>query len=336
MSEPYRRSASSQVIRANGASRVDADRLAPDRRRHCLHQVEDELPVGKRHLHVELGYLLHPIGTEILVAEAARDLVVAVEARDDEELLVDLWRLRQREEATVVQPARYEEVPCALRSRLGEDRCLDLEEARVVHDPADRGDQLRPERDVALQPRAPEVEPAVPKSQRLVDTFLVELERERRAAGHDLERVDLQLDLTGRKARVDSLGGAANDLALGSEHELVPGRVRGGHGLGRPLRVDDELADTCLVAKVDEHEAAVIPPCVGPTREDEALTDVLGAYLATHHVAPTSHPSTVSAIRPTGTGVESPTVACSPSTRTIRFARRRPACVSCPLIDRSA
>ena len=47
-----------------------------------LHQLEDELLVGERHLDVELRDLLDAVGAEILVAEADRDLVVAVEAGD--------------------------------------------------------------------------------------------------------------------------------------------------------------------------------------------------------------------------------------------------------------
>ena len=68
--------------------------------------VEDELLVGEGHLDVELGDLLDAVGAEILVAEADRDLVVAVEAGDHEQLLEDLRGLRQREEAAGLQPAR--------------------------------------------------------------------------------------------------------------------------------------------------------------------------------------------------------------------------------------
>ena len=73
---------------------------------------------------------------------------------------------------------------------------------------------------------AAEVEPAVAEAQRLVDVLLVELERERRAARDDLERVDLELDLAGRQLRVDRLGRAGDDLALGAEDELVADLVR--------------------------------------------------------------------------------------------------------------
>ena len=86
--------------------------------------------VGERHLHVELRQLLQPVGAEVLVPEAARDLVVALEARDREQLLVDLRRLRQGEEAAALKAGRDEEVARALRRRLRHDRRLDVDEAR--------------------------------------------------------------------------------------------------------------------------------------------------------------------------------------------------------------
>jgi hypothetical protein len=55
-----------------------------------LHQREQLLAVREGHLDVELRQLLQPIGSQILVPEAASDLVVALEARDDEQLLVGL------------------------------------------------------------------------------------------------------------------------------------------------------------------------------------------------------------------------------------------------------
>ena len=135
---------------------------------------------------------------------------------------------------------------------------------------------------------AAEVEPAVAEAQRLVDVLLVELERERRGARDDLERVDLELDLAGRQLRVDRLRRAGDDLALGAEDELVPELVRHGVRLGRALGVDHELADPGAVAQVDEDEPAVVAPRVDPAGERQALADVLGPHLAAAEVAPAS------------------------------------------------
>ena len=120
---------------------LDADALAPDRRAHPLHEREQVLLVREGHLDVELGDLLDAVGAQVLVPEADGDLVVAVEAADHEQLLEDLRRLRQREEAARLQAARDDEVARALGRRLEQDRRLDVEEAVRLHLPADRRDQ---------------------------------------------------------------------------------------------------------------------------------------------------------------------------------------------------
>ena len=167
---------------------LDPEALAPDARVHPLHHVVEELLVGEAHLDVELRDLLDAVGAEILVPEADRDLVVAVEAGDHRQLLQDLRALRQRVEAALLQPARDDEVARALGRRLEEDRRLDVEEAGRLHLAADDPDHLRAQADVALQLVAAQVEPAVAQAQRLVDVLLVELERQRRRAADDLER----------------------------------------------------------------------------------------------------------------------------------------------------
>src|SRR3712207_9153072 len=79
-------------------------------------------------------------------------------------------------------------------------------------------------RQVPLHTRAAEVEPAVAQAERLVDPLLVELKRERRTARDHLERVDLDLDLARREARVHVLRRATDDLALGAQDEIDPDR----------------------------------------------------------------------------------------------------------------
>ena len=83
----------------------------------------------ERHLDVDLRELELAVGAQVLVAEAAHDLEVAIRARDHQDLLEDLRRLRQRVELARVDAARHEEVARAFRRRLREDRRLDLPEA---------------------------------------------------------------------------------------------------------------------------------------------------------------------------------------------------------------
>jgi len=63
------------------------------------------------HLDVELVELARTaVGATVLVAEAGRDLKVAVEARHHDELLELLRRLRQRIELAGMDAARHQEV----------------------------------------------------------------------------------------------------------------------------------------------------------------------------------------------------------------------------------
>ena len=99
---------------------------------HCLDIGTHARLVYEAHLNVELGELRLPVTAEILVAEAAGDLEVAVKARDHQELLHLLRRLRQRVDTPLLQSRWHDEVAGALRGRLDEDRRLHLDESVLV------------------------------------------------------------------------------------------------------------------------------------------------------------------------------------------------------------
>ena len=281
---------------------LDPEALAPDPRVHLLHRRVEELLVGEAHLDVELRDLLDAVGAEILVPEADRDLVVAVEAGHHRQLLQDLRALRQRVEAPLLQPGGDDEVARALGRRLEQDRRLDVEEAGGLHLAADDPHHLRAQGDVPLQLLAAQVEPAVAQPQRLVDVLLVELERQRRRAADDLERLHLELDLAGRHVRVDGLGAPRDERPLGAEDELVPDLVRELGRLGRELRIDHELRDPAAVAEVDEDQAAVVAAACHPACERQLLADELPGRLAGHVGAPRRHRDSLPRTSPWATG----------------------------------
>ena len=69
------------------------------------------------------------VGAEVLVAEAAGDLEVAVEAGDHEDLLEDLRGLREGVELAGMDAAGNEEIARAFGCGFGEDGGFDFEEA---------------------------------------------------------------------------------------------------------------------------------------------------------------------------------------------------------------
>ena len=97
---------------------------------HRLDRVEHVLLGDEAHLEIELIELARrAVGARVLVAEARRDLEIAVEARDHDQLLELLRRLRQRVEFSGMQPRGHEIVARAFGRGRGQDRRLEFEEA---------------------------------------------------------------------------------------------------------------------------------------------------------------------------------------------------------------
>jgi len=84
----------------------------------------------------------------------------------------------------------------------------DVDEALLLHRIADGGDHRGGETQVPLHAVAPQVEVAIPKPRRLLDSLVVELEGKRLRASDDLELVDLDLDFARGDVRVDCVGRA--------------------------------------------------------------------------------------------------------------------------------
>ena len=85
------------------------------------------------HLDVELvEFALEAVGARVFVAEAGRDLEIAVEARHHQQLLVHLRRLRQRVELARMQARGHEEVARAFRRGSRQDRRREFVEARLA------------------------------------------------------------------------------------------------------------------------------------------------------------------------------------------------------------
>ena len=98
LSEPKRRIASAYVRRGSGSAIVSPEHALPNLAHAAFHHRDDVVLLHERHLDVDLRELRLAVGALVLVAEAARDLHVAPEAADHQNLLEDLRRLRQRVE----------------------------------------------------------------------------------------------------------------------------------------------------------------------------------------------------------------------------------------------
>ncbi len=180
-------------------------RRGEDRGDHAVDERDHVLLLDERELHVELGELGLAVRAQVLVPEAARDLVVALEAADHQDLLEELRRLRQRVPRAALESARHEEVACALGRRAGHHRRLDLEEALLVQVVAYAGDHVVAKLEVPAHVLAAEVEVAVLEPQLLVRLLaaLLDLERRRVRVREQIDLARDQLDLPGRQVGVD-------------------------------------------------------------------------------------------------------------------------------------
>jgi hypothetical protein len=117
-------------MRGNGAA--DGAALARPVGEFLEHAVQHRLDRGEHvflrdeaHLEIELvEFARATVGAGILVAEAGRDLEIAIEARDHQQLLEHLRRLRERVEFAGMDAARHQIVARALGARRGQDRRL--------------------------------------------------------------------------------------------------------------------------------------------------------------------------------------------------------------------
>ena len=202
LSTPKRSIASCHVIRSIGrAARPSTASAAASTASEIAASTSS--CVDEAHLDVELHELVLTVGAQVLVAEAAGDLVVAVDARHHQQLLEQLGRLRQRVERARLLARRHEELAGALGRRRHEHRRLDLDEALGVHRPAERAVDGGADAQVALHPLAAQVEVAVLQPDVLVDVVGAGVDRERRRRRH-AQHLDLalaDLDLAGRQVR---------------------------------------------------------------------------------------------------------------------------------------
>ncbi len=247
---------------------------------HRLDGGEDVLLGDEGHLEIELvEFAGRAVGPAVLVAEAGRDLEIAVEAGDHQQLLELLRRLRQGVELAGMQPARHQEVAGAFGRARGQDRSLELGEAGRHHAAADAGDHLGPQHDVAMQLVAPKVEKAVAQPDVLARLLLAgDLQRQdvgRRLQG---EGVDAQLDLAGRQLGVDGLGRPVDDPAGDGDDALRPRRLDGGQERARD--VDHALRDSVMVAQIEEQQVPMVTLAMDPARQADGLSDMAAAQRA--------------------------------------------------------
>ncbi|MNQ77402.1 hypothetical protein D3C85_922680 [compost metagenome] len=227
---------------------------------------EDVFLRDEAHLDVELVEFQRTVGAQVFVAEAGRDLEVAVEARHHQQLLELLRSLRQGVELAWVHARRHQEVARAFRRRGRQDRGLVLKEALLDHALADRVDHLGAQDDVLVQGLAAQIQEAVLEADFLRILRLAK-DRQRQFGGfrQHFNGQDADFDLAGGQVGVGGFGRAADHFAVDLDDAF------GAQALdsfkARRLRVQHQLGQAVVVAQVDEQQAAVVALAVNPARQ---------------------------------------------------------------------
>ena len=249
------------------------------------HRLDEAHHVGlghEAHLQVQLAELGLAVAAQVLVAEAARDLEVAVHAGDHEQLLELLRALRQGVDAARLEARGHDEVAGPFGRRLDKHRRLDLHEAGGHMGGADGLDEPAAGQQAGQDGLAPQVQVAVLEAQGLVHLALglVDGERRRARRPQHVDDVGPQFDVTGRQARVLRAGQPLGQQAAGADDELGPHLAgdRVGGGSGGP--VEHDLGDAVAVAQVQEDQLAEVAPAVDPAGQGHGLAGRFGACFA--------------------------------------------------------
>jgi len=157
---------------------------------------------------------------------------------------------------------------------------LELGEALLDHAPAQRGDDLAAQHDVAMQLVLAQVEEAVLEPQLLRRGVVLDMDRDGQRLGHRLHHHlgGVELDLAGGEPRVHRRRLARHDLAADRDHALGPHRL--GDLEDRAGDVEHHLGHAIMVAQVDEQQIAVVALALDPAGQADLLADMLRPQLA--------------------------------------------------------
>ena len=158
---------------------IDVENLLEDAADQVFHDLADLFFVEERRFNINLGEFGLTVGTQVFVAEALDDLIVAVEAGDHQKLLEELRRLRQSKEVAVHRAGGNEVIAGAFGRGLGEERRFDVDEAVFVQEVTEGLSDLEAQLEVALHLLTAQIQNAIGQASRFAHCVVVKLEGRR-------------------------------------------------------------------------------------------------------------------------------------------------------------
>ena len=244
---------------------------------------EDMLAAREGHFEIDLRELKLAVGALVLIAEAAGDLEVAIEAGDHEDLLEDLRRLWERVELAWMDAAGDKKIASAFGCGFVEDGRFYLEEALLREAFAHGARDFVAQPEVALHLGAAQIDVAIFEADFFVlNGFFRGREGCEARVVEDADLGGLDLDFAGGHFGIDGVGIAEAHLPNGGDDVLGADLFTFQVAFRSQFLVEDDLGDAGAIAEVEEDEVAVVAAAIDPAHEDDLLAGVGGAEVAAH------------------------------------------------------
>jgi hypothetical protein len=252
---------------------------------HALEHVADFFLAQERGFDIDLREFGLAVGTQVFVAEALGDLVIAVVAGHHQQLLEQLGRLRQRKEMAIVHAAGHQVVARAFGRGLGQHRGLDVDKAIGIEELAHFHGHAVTQHQVVLHVGAAQVQHAVRQARGLRQVVVVQLERGRHRRVEHHQFMAQHFDLAALEAFIDRALGARAHQTFDLHAKLVAQAFGRCKHLGA-VGVADHLHITFAVAQINKDHAAMVAAAVNPAAQGNGFahlgfghqTAIVGAH----------------------------------------------------------
>ena len=237
---------------------------------HALEHVTDVLLGQEGSLDINLGELGLAICTQVFIAEALGDLVVAVKAGHHEQLLEQLRRLRQGKKLAIVNPTGDQIVASPLGRALGEHGGFDVDKTVFVQVFAHLHGHFVAQHEVVLHVGATQVQHPMGQASGLRQVLVVEQKRRGNRGVEHRQFVAQDFDLAAAQTVVGGALGACTHQTLDLHAKLVAQAFGSLEHFGA-VGITHHLHITLAVAQVDKNDASVVTATVDPTAQLDGL-----------------------------------------------------------------
>ena len=231
---------------------------------------------------IDLGKFRLAVIAQIFIAEAAGDLIVAIDAAHHQHLLEELRRLRQRVELTGIHSARHEIVPRAFRRALGQNRSFHFKETFRIQKSSDGLHDVMAELKQPLHLWTAKIQVTVFQPDRLRHFGIVfDHEGRRLRLIQNLDGIHEDFDLAGGQIGILRLFRTGHNLARHRHDTFAPQGVGGLMHRRITLGIKHHLRDPGSIPQIDEHHHAMVAPPLDPAVQDDGLPDA--AFVSSPH-----------------------------------------------------